>query len=242
MKSRLFFFFFATIFYQINELHAQSQFSGWIATFTTIKTGKKTSFINDMQWRSSDRLHHTQTLLLRGGLSMRLSSHSNVAAGYAFIQSRRTSSGVTGHVPEHRTWQQFIYTHRTGPVYTSHRFRLEQRFLARTAVMNNELKREGFNYANRFRYFIRNLLPFHRQKSFSKGGYAALQNEVFLNFGNTNNTNGKIFDQNRFYTAIGFRVSPEFDIEAGYLNQYVNGRGSSFTNNHVAQLAGYLRL
>ncbi|WP_366206523.1 hypothetical protein [Flavihumibacter sp. CACIAM 22H1] len=35
---------------------------------------------------------------------------------------------------------------------------------------------------------------------------------------------------------------PSLDLEIGYLNQYVNGRGSAFTNNHVAQLAVYTRL
>lgn len=242
MKSATVFFLSSLLILTTKKLHAQSQFTGWVATFTNIKIGKKTNFVNDMQWRSSDRLHHTQTLLLRGGLGVRLSGHSSVAAGYAFIQSRRTSNGVTGYTPEHRTWQQFIYTHRLGPFYTSHRFRLEQRFIARTAIVTNELERTGFNYANRFRYFIRNQLPFHRQATFRKGSYAALQNEVFLNFGNTANVNGKTFDQNRFYVAIGYRLNTKIDIETGYLNQYVNGRGSNFTNNHVAQLAGYLRL
>ena len=72
--------------------------------------------------------------------------------------------------------------------------------------------------------------------------FAALQEEVFLNFGNGDNTNGKTFDQNRIYLAIGYRVNAEFDIEAGYMNQYTSGRNDSFTNNHIAQVAGYLRL
>jgi hypothetical protein len=241
MKTPLLLLFLAFCLQQ-QSLHAQSQFTGWIASFNTIKLGKKTSFHNDMHWRSTDRLHHMQTLLLRGGLNVHLSPRSTVTAGYAFIQNRRTSGSTTGYVPEHRIWEQFQFTHRSGPFYSSQRFRLEQRFMARTAVVNNQIERDGFNFANRFRYFTRHILPFKKQASFRKGFYAAVQDEVFLNFGNTKNVNGKNFDQNRFYLALGYRFSAHLDIEAGYGNQYISGRAGSFTNNHIAQLAGYLRL
>ena len=69
-----------------------------------------------------------------------------------------------------------------------------------------------------------------------------MQNEVFVNIGNTANVNGKFFDQNRLYLAMGYRLCTSFDLEAGYLNQYISGRNSAFTNNHVLQVAGYLRL
>ncbi|MBN8428426.1 MAG: DUF2490 domain-containing protein [Xanthomonadales bacterium] len=63
-----------------------------------------------------------------------------------------------------------------------------------------------------------------------------------LNFGNTSNVNGKFFDQNRLYLAMGYRLSTKADLEVGYMNQYINGKGTSFTNNHIVQLATYLRL
>lgn len=109
-------------------------------------------------------------------------------------------------------------------------------------VINNQLKNDESVYANRFRYFIRNVIPFQQQKTFSKGVFAALQNEVFVNIGNTSNVNGKFFDQNRLYLAMGYRLSSSFDLETGYLNQYISGRSGTFTNNHVWQVAGYLRL
>ena len=96
-------------------------------------------------------------------------------------------------------------------------------------------------YANRFRYFIRNILPLNAEPGFSKGMFAALQNEVFLNFGNKENVNGKTFDQNRLYMAVGYRFSKSFDLEAGYMNQYINGRNND-VNNHIAQIATYIRL
>jgi hypothetical protein len=225
------------------NLGAQTQFTGWLASFNMFKTGKRTSIHNDVQWRSSDELKHTQTLLLRGGLNVHLSRKLIVTGGYAFIHNRRVINNVSGYAPEHRAWEQLLYNHKLKNIFVSHRFRLEQRFIAKSMVANNELENDGTVYANRFRYFIRNIFPLQpRQHTFSKGLFAALQNEVFVNIGNTAHVNGKFFDQNRFYLAAGYRVNASFDLETGYLNQYTSGRGGAFTNNHVVQLAGYIRL
>jgi hypothetical protein len=223
-------------------LFAQSQFSGWLASFNTFKTGKKTSIHADVQWRSSDELKHTQTLLLRSGLNVHLTKQLIVTGGYAFVHNRRTVGSVSGYAPEHRIWEQLLYNHKLKNIFVSHRFRLEQRFISKSVVLNNELKNDGSLYANRFRYFIRNVFPLQQQPAFTKGIFAALQNEVFVNIGNTANVNGKFFDQNRLYLAMGYRLNSSFDLETGYLNQYISGRNKTFTNNHVWQVASYLRL
>lgn len=225
-----------------NVAHAQSQFSGWVASFNTIKTSAKTSIHSDIQLRSTDKIKHTQTLLLRAGLNVHLKKNIIVTAGYAFINNRRTISNVSGFAPEHRIWEQLVINHKLKNISVSHRFRLEQRFIAKSIVVNNELENDVSAYANRFRYFIRNILPFKKQTSFQKGVFAALQNEVFVNVGNASDVNGKFLDQNRLYLAAGYRISPKADIEIGYMNQYVSGRNDVFTNNHIVQLAGYLRL
>lgn len=221
-------------------LRAQTQYVGWIADFNTFKTGKRTSIHSDFQVRSSDELQHVQTLLLRAGLNYHAGKKMIITGGYAFIDNRRTTAGVSGYIPEHRIWEQLIYNHRKGRVAISHRFRIEQRFVGTHVVQGDELEKTGHFKAHRFRYFIRNIIPFHKHETFKKGPFAALQNEVFLNYGNKANLNGKTFDQNRFYLAAGYRLSPAFDLELGYMNQYIQGRGSR-TNNHIAQLAVYVR-
>jgi hypothetical protein len=65
---------------------------------------------------------------------------------------------------------------------------------------------------------------------------------VFLNIGDKSPVNGKFFDQNRFYLALGYRVNPKFDLEAGYMNQYVSGSNDNISRAHILQLATYLRL
>jgi len=165
-----------------------------------------------------------------------------VTAGYAFIHNYRKLGNAEGYLPEHRTWEQFLYNHAVKRLLVTHRLRVEQRFISKAIVENNELKADGNMYANRFRYFIRNILPFKKTPVFTKGVFAALQNEVFFNFGDKSAVNGKTFDQNRLYIATGYRFHKSFDLEAGYMNQYISGRANASTNNHTIQLAGYLRL
>ena len=124
----------------------------------------------------------------------------------------------------------------------AHRLRLEQRFIPKPVVLNNELKKDGNVYANRLRYFIRNVTPLVPWPADGKAPFLALQNEVFVNMGDKSAVNREFFDQNRAYIALGYRFHKKFDVEAGYMNQYINGRGKTFTNNHIVQIATYVRL
>jgi hypothetical protein len=108
-------------------------------------------------------------------------------------------------------------------------------------VNGNELATDGFDFAQRLRYFVRAIYPLKKSTAFTKGSFISLQNELFLNIGNTDAVNGKFFDQNRAYGSIGYRFSPVFDLEIGYMNQYISGRSSNISNN-ILQLAGYLRI
>jgi hypothetical protein len=149
---------------------------------------------------------------------------------------------VSGYSPEHRIWEQLIINHNLAFVPVQHRFRLEQRFIGNHHVENGEFKNDGNRFANRFRYFNRSIIPFNGSKPFTHGIFGVLQNEIFLNLGDKSGVNGKFFDQNRLYLAMGFRFSPKFDIDAGYLNQYISHANKTIGNGHILQVATYLRL
>jgi hypothetical protein len=237
LRFLLFILFFSSSFL----LQAQVQHSGWLGSFNTFKVSDHFSIHFDAQFRSSNELKQIQTILIRPGINYHLNKHFTITAGYAYIPNRRIINAVTGYLPEHRIWEQILYAHKWNKGSISHRLRFEQRFLPVVGLRNNELKTEDFNEAFRMRYFIRNIVPFTHQPSFSKGWFFALQDEVFLNVGNKANVNGKTFDQNRLYGAFGYRFPFKIDIEAGYMNQYTTTR-SSFINNHIAQIAVYKRL
>lgn len=218
------------------------QFAGWLASFNTFRIpDSKFSIHFDAQARSADKWESFQTFIVRPGINYHVRKNMVLTAGYAMVSNRFLQ---TDHFTEHRIWEQFIVNHPVAFVPLQHRFRVEQRFIGNMVYDPAEAKweKDGHNTAHRFRYFLRGIIPFSGEKSFSKGMFGALQNELFLNFGDKSAVNGKTFDQNRAYVAVGYRFSAKFDLEAGYLNQYITQRNDNFTNVHVAQLAGYLRL
>lgn len=237
-----FIFFALFLFMSPYLVKAQEGVSGWLATFNTFKLGNRTSLQSDPQLRSSSRFFRVQTVLLRAGFNYHLNKQVHATLGYAFISNYRASGNIDGHLPEHRIWQQLLINQKIGSANLAHRFRLEQRFISIPIVKGDMLKANGYDYANRIRYFARYLQPLKKVTAFAKGSFIAVQNEVFFNFGNRRAVNGKYFDQNRAYVAIGYRFSKAFDAEVGYMNQYIDGRGNAFTRNNIVQLATYLRL
>lgn len=237
-KPALFFFCCFLFFYG----WPQSQFSGWFASFNTIKLHNKFSLHFDGQLRSTDQLKNLQTTLIRPGLNYHFNKNVTGTAGYAYIGNRRTISGITEYLAEHRIWQQVLVAHPWASVSTLHRFRLEQRFVP-TLInrINFDLQVGERELTHRFRYFIRNIIPLQKGTTFSEGPFLAIQNEVFLNIANKEAANGKFFDQNRLYGAIGYRINSKIDVDAGYMNQYSKTAGGSL-KNHIVHLAVYTRL
>lgn len=226
----------------------EKQTAGWFAAFNTFKIPvSKFSIHLDAQVRSADKFEALQTFIVRPGVNYHVRKNMVATVGYAWIRLRAayiTSNNQNDfdYLSEHRIWEQFIVNHNVAFIPLQHRFRLEQRFMPKSVVDGNDLKNDGFDLAHRFRYFLRGVIPVDGSKTFTKGVFAAIQNEIFLNYGDPTRTNGKVFDQNRAYLAVGYRLSPKFDVEGGYLNQFVSGRTGSRITYHVAQIATYLRL
>ncbi|MDN3584137.1 DUF2490 domain-containing protein [Mucilaginibacter flavus] len=220
-------------------LRAQdNQFSAWGALFHTQKLSTHWGYSFDGQLRSHDEISYLKHILLRPSVNYYFAKNKVGALGYAYIATYgRTPAGDQTFRPEHRTWEQFIYSHKIGKdVAMQHRFRLEQRYLGNTAATKND-----HYFAQRMRYFARAVVPIGNDSVvFNKGPFVALQNEVFVNVHNKQKVNKHFFDQNRAYVAIGYRINKMIDVETGYLNQYIK-QAETYTLNHVAQLAFYTR-
>ncbi|CAN5811074.1 hypothetical protein BH10BAC3_BH10BAC3_20670 [soil metagenome] len=227
-----------------HNLSAQNvQQTGWLASFNTIKLHKKWSLHLEIQVRSTDNWEQVQTILPRVGLNYQVKTNQILTAGYAYIPNRVNAFDETALLAEHRIWQQYIINQKAGSAVITHRLRLEERFTPVAGIENNELVVTDRKYSTRLRYFARAVIPFKKQQPFVKGPFLGLQEELFFNISDRKNVNGKWFDQNRAYAAFGYRFSKKFDIEIGYLNQYVE-RSSTQPNviNHIMQLAFYTRL
>ena len=221
---------------------AQTTFHGWLSSFNMFKINGKFSLHLDVQARSGRQLNHLNTFIFRPGFNWHFRKNMIATVGYGYVHNRRTLGNVSGYAPEHRIWEQLIINHNLAFVPVQHRFRLEQRFIGNYRLVNNVFSNNGNRFANRLRYFNRSIIPFNGSKPFTHGMFGVLQNEIFLNLGNKSGVNGKFFDQNRLYLAMGYRFSSKFDVDAGYLNQYISGVNKTISNGHILQVATYLRL
>jgi hypothetical protein len=216
-----------------------SQNTGWFLFLNSTKFNDKWGMHFDMQLRSENNWDGLRNVLIRPGITYYINKSSNATLGYLFTQTYLPNDILVGAAPlkstltEHRVWQQYIYSHQPWKgAALSHRFRLEQRFIER---QNDDL------FSQRFRYFLRLVQPLQKQEgAFTKGMFAAIQNETFFNIQNKEKLNSSLFDQNRAYLAAGYRFSKKIDIEAGYLNQAIKGSTQNTVNNAI-QLAIYTR-
>lgn len=235
MKKLLLSVFIIAQLLNVRPAQAQHQeFSGWGAYFHTQKFSKHWGALFDAQFRSADDWKYLKNPLIRPAVSYYFNPNQFASVGYLF-------TGTYNHAPagntfrrEQRTWEQFIHNHKLNTsIAVQHRFRLEQRYV-------DQLQDKDAYFAQRFRYFVRGVVPLKKVNTFSKGAFVGLQNEVFANVQNRDKVNGSVFDQNRAYVSLGYRLSKQMDVEAGYLNQFIN-QVEQNTMNHVLQVALYTR-
>lgn len=176
------------------------------------KLSDKFNLLSDIQLRYSDNLHYLGVLLLRPGIEYQITTNQGIAVGYAYLGNRTREDGMRQYEPENRIWEQYQVGHDIKTIEVRHRFRFEQRFL-------NES--DGRIFSQRLRYNIRGQIPLKRDTAFNKGLYAALQDEIFVNVQNQEKVSGSFLDQNRFYHGFGYWFSKSFELETGYLLQFL---------------------
>jgi hypothetical protein len=227
--------FFAFFSYNISFAQTQNQNSVWFMGLNSTKFNDKWGLHFDFQLRSADKVDYLRNVLIRPGITYYINSKQNATLGYLLTTTHTELPDNADYtLTEHRIWQQYILSHKIKSVFASHRVRLEQRFI-------EQLNGEDI-FSQRFRYFFRFIQPLQKvNDSFNKGPFVALQNEVFLNIHHKNLLNNHGFDQNRAYLAAGYRFSNQIDLEAGYMNQSVNGRQNNISNQ-ILQFAFYVRL
>ncbi len=178
-----------------------SNFGNWMIYFGNKKFNSKWNLHHEIQYRNYNAIGDLEQLLLRTGLGYNLSENNNILMGYGYILSENYIGDTDDKVQvnEHRIYQQFISKQKFKKMSLQHRFRFEERFV------EDEFKM-------RFRYFLG--LNVALSKNESTRYYLSAYNEIFLN------TKSSIFDRNRLYGGIGYRLSDKIRFEIGYMNQF----------------------
>lgn len=192
--------FICTLGIALISLSAFSQESGpgnWLIYIGSKQLNSKWNLHHEVQYRNYNAIGDLEQLLLRTGLGYNISEKSNLLLGYGYINSenyaRNDEEKFT--VEEHRIFQQFITKQNIGKVALQHRYRFEQRFVES-------------DFKTRFRYFLSMNIPLKNPKY-----YLSAYNEIFLN-GSSN-----IFDRNRVYGGLGYKIGKGIKLELGYMSQ-----------------------
>ncbi len=208
--------------------------TNWFQTFNTIALNKKWSLHAEYQWRRENGLKDWQQSLLRIGTNYKITDNVIAHIGYAWVETFPYGDypiANNGTFPEHRLYEQLTLRQPTGKVLFTHRFRIEQRLLGRVkagTAGNREI--EDWFFLHRFRYQFRTQYPFWVKGDKQLYGVAA--DEIFIGAGKNLGTN--IFDQNRIFLLLGFRLNKKITIEGGYFNQTLQ-QGRRINNSTIMQ-------
>lgn len=201
---------FIGILFTSNAAFSQNlELGDWLMYYGDKKISKKWNFEHDLQYRNYNAIGDLEQLIVRGGIGYNLSQDNNnilFGAAYLFSQNYIDEVEDKENVNEFRTYQQFNNYHNFKKLHVNHRIRFEQRWI-RNEVDNL--------FKTRFRYLVSLKLPINHTELINNTWYASTYNEIFLN---TNTQN--VFERNRTYVGIGYKISSRFTLEAGYMNQF----------------------
>jgi len=197
-----------------NMVKAQdSDFGNWLIYIGNKKLNQKWNLHNEVQYRNYNAIGDLEQLLLRTGLGYNVSEKDNVLLGYGYILSENYIGDTDDKVSvnEHRIFQQFTTKQKIGKLKLGHRYRFEQRFVESDFKM-------------RFRYFLSFNYPLVQSEDESYKLYLSAYNEVFLN------TKSSVFDRNRVYGGLGYKLNKNLRFELGYMNQFFENSGRDQLN------------
>ena len=210
------------------------QSHGWAMYVGTHKLTEKFSLMTEYQWRRADGFQSWQQSLLRFGLEYQVNPNVSVMGGYAWIKTFPYGEQPISHeFDENRIFEQMNVKSKIGNVDVQHRYRLEQRFMEQYAndASNNSVQIDPI-FRQRFRYRAMVMIPLSRKEMVDKTLFLNVNDEVFLGFGSGIGKN--IMDQNRFIAALGWRFDKNFNVQIGYLNQFVvKADGLKMERNHT---------
>ncbi|WP_411766335.1 DUF2490 domain-containing protein [Winogradskyella sp. A3E31] len=191
------------LMFPLGSLAQDSNLGNWLIYIGNKKLNNKWNIHNEVQYRNYNAVGDLEQLLLRTGLGYNLTeNNNNVLLGYGYILSENYIGDTDDKISinEHRIFQQFTTKQSLWAVKLTHRYRFEQRFVED-------------DFRMRFRYFLSLNVPLNEKEDKENFFYGSAYNEIFLN------TESSVFDRNRVYFGLGYKVNNGLKFELGYMSQ-----------------------
>lgn len=203
----------------------------WTAYFNQTRLTNKLGFWFDGHLRRTDNfLGKWSTGIARFGLTYYVNDHVKLTAGYAYINHFPADGHKNISQPEHRPWQQVQWHTNSKRMKIMQWFRSEQRF--RQKIKSDDELAEGYNFNYRFRYNFLLAVALGKRNFEPQSLSFIFSNELHINLGKeiTYNT----FDQNRLFLGLGYQISPNAQLQLGYMNVFQQlSSGNKYYNNHT---------
>lgn len=217
MKKTVF-LFFALLIGSFSFAQENDQLGSWYIYFGNFRFKESPWAIHgEAQHRNFNFLGDLDQLLLRTGLQYNLKSGQvSFLAGYGSITSG-TLGESTNTIHESRIYQEAIVRQKLGKVGLMHRYRFEQRWV------------ENQDFRTRLRYAVFLNIPLNAKDLSEKGSlYIQIYDELFINGQKTQQV-AQLFDRNRIYGALGYRVAKGLAFQMGFMEQTT----SNFSNSQL---------
>ena len=195
------------------------------------------------QYRRQGLGQRWEQLLLRPGVDYDFGHGFTSLVAYTYFRNYAFEGGslgdatTTGPQPEHRVLEELKYRHKLfgsgeRAVELSHRFRAEQRWEG-TATAGVGVT--DWQFGERARYRLTADIPFRWKAGGARPDYTSIYDELFVNFG-PHGTEYAV-DQNRTYGALGWNLNRNFQLEVGYMYEYMpTPSGTIGEANHTLQI------
>jgi Protein of unknown function (DUF2490) len=217
---------------QVPEKHIHSREQLWFGYFNQTRFSNKWGAWLDVHYRMTDNfVDRPFQLLFRPAVTYFIKDNLRLNVGYTLVE-HFPGKGLHTTRAEHRAWQQIWWDQKYTGLTTLQWLRLEQRFNEKVVA---DEKIDGYNYTFRVRYNLSFFIPLKGKEILPKTPFAAVINEVFLNFGDKVVYN--TFDQNRFFAGIGYQFTSHLNAQLGYMNIYQQeGSGNNYFSTNAIRL------
>lgn len=205
----------------------------WYGYFNKLKINENWVLNSQLEERQFYSPNAQYQFVFRSNLDKRISENINASLGFVLFLNNPNDPNAENKitVPELRTDFGFNSKKKYRYFTLSHRYKLEARFFHNTE--NNQLA-NGFSFSSfRFRYQLGAEIPLPiNQSQF----LLMVKDEAMFNMGNKIVKN--VFDQNRIYVGLHYKISKQLALEAGYMNLFQQtSAGDIFYNRDIIRFS-----
>ena len=217
-RLRLSFLVVLSSFLLQQELKAQRgnhELGGWYMYFFDTDFGTSNfGIMGDVQHRSFNVAGDFQQLILRAGLSYKITNSTlRAVAGYSYFNTG-TFGPSNAQLREDRFYQDLIWTNTffEGRIALLHRIRIEERLI------------EDQDFRSRYRYFLNAKVPLNTKTIGPKTFFTYVAGEVFVN-GEQDIGDGQtvsLYDRTWLFGGLGYQIKKGLRAEAAYMREITN--------------------